>query len=277
MTDRNATLKKLLFGYHAEANTMLRAGYYDVDDAIGRFIAYIESEKVIRDYLEDCVENYVPEGFDAKKIVEEVSSQYGMTFAHFSPDYRGESGEVYLILKAILGEDGVTKENLLLGYMNGSKKYDDMVKNFMNKVVRKLVDGIDRYLTELGIERGLSDANYFQWQQNVSTGDNSNVALGQSSNNSTVDVRQTNGINGQELDQLLGRLEDAFADLDDAQRAEAEVYRDGLRDALSESKPKPSIIKAMYTGLKKIDGGVQFVAALAAIGSFLQQMGISVP
>lgn len=277
MTDRNATLKKLLFGYHAEANTMLRAGYYDVDDAIGRFIAYIESEKVIRDYLEDCVENYVPEGFDAKKIVEEVSSQYGMTFAHFSPDYRGESGEVYLILKAILGEDGVTKENLLLGYMNGSKKYDDMVKNFMNKVVRKLVDGIDRYLTELGIEKGLSDANYFQWQQNVSTGDNSNVALGQSSNNSTVDVRQTNGINGQELDQLLGRLEDAFADLDDAQRAEAEVYRDGLRDALSESKPKPSIIKAMYTGLKKIDGGVQFVAALAAIGSFLQQMGISVP
>ncbi len=277
MTDRNATLKKLLFGYHAEANTMLRAGYYDVDDAIGRFIAYIEGEKVIRDYLEDCVENYVPEGFDAKKIVEEVSSQYGMTFAHFSPDYRGESGEVYLILKAILGEDGVTKENLLLGYMNGSKKYDDMVKNFMNKVVRKLVDGIDRYLTELGIEKGLSDANYFQWQQNVNTGDNSNVALGQSSNNSTVDVRQTNGINGQELDQLLGRLEDAFADLDDAKRAEAEVYRDGLRDALSESKPKPSIIKAMYTGLKKIDGGVQFVAALAAIGSFLQQMGISVP
>lgn len=277
MTDRNATLKKLLFGYHAEANTMLRAGYYDVDDAIGRFIAYIEGEKVIRDYLEDCVENCVPEGFDAKKIVEEVSSQYGMTFAHFPPDYRGESGEVYLILKAILGEGGVTKGNLLLGYMNGSKKYDDMVKNFMNKVVWKLVDGIDRYLTELGIERGLSDANYFQWQQNVNTGDNSNVALGQSSNNSTVDVRQTNGINGQELDQLLGRLEDAFADLDDAKRAEAEVYRDGLRDALSESKPKPSIIKAMYTGLKKIDGGVQFVAALAAIGSFLQQMGISVP
>ncbi|WP_317431581.1 hypothetical protein [Parolsenella catena] len=277
MTDRNVTLKKLLFGYHAEASTMLRAGYYDVDDAIGRFIAYIESEKVIRDYLEDCVENYVPEGFDAKKSVEKVSSQYGMTFAHFSPDYRGESGEVYLILKAILGEGGMTKGNLLLSYMNGSKKYDDMVKNFMNKVVRKLVDGIDRYLTELGIEKGLSDANYFQLQQNVNTGDNSNVALGQSSNNSTVNVRQTNGINGQELDQLLGRLEDAFADLDDAQRAEAEVYRDGLRDALSESKPKLSIIKAMYTGLKKIDGGVQFVAALAAIGSFLQQMGILVP
>ena len=149
MTDRNVTLKKLLFGYHAEASTMLRAGYYDVDDAIGRFIAYIESEKVIRDYLEDCVENYVPEGFDAKKSVEKVSSQYGMTFAHFSPDYRGESGEVYLILKAILGEGGMTKGNLLLSYMNGSKKYDDMVKNFMNKVVRKLVDGIDRYLTEL--------------------------------------------------------------------------------------------------------------------------------
>ena len=277
MTDRNVTLKKLLFGYHAEANTMLRAGYYDVDDTIGRFIAYIESEKVIRDYLEDCVENYVPEGFDAKKIVEEVSSQYGMTFVHFSPDYRGESGEVYLILKAILGEGGMTKGNLLLGYMNGSRKYDDMVKNFMNKVVRKLVDGIDRYLTELGIEKGLSDANYFQFQQTVKTGANSNVALGQSSNDSTVDVRQTNGINGQELDQLLGRLEDAFADLDDAQRAEAEVYRDGLRDALSESKPKLSIIKAMYAGLKKIDGGVQFVAALAAIGSFLQQMGISVP
>jgi hypothetical protein len=277
MTDENTTLKKLLFGYHAEANTMLRAGYRDVDDAISRFIAHIESEKVIRDYLEDCVENYVPEGFDAKKIVEEVSSQYGVIFSHFSPDYRGESGEVYLILKAILDEGGMTKGNLLLSYMNGSKKYDDMVKNFMDKVVWKLVDGIDRYLTELGIEKGLSDANYIQLQQNVNTGDNSNVALGQSSDNSTVTVRQTNDINGQELDQLLGMLEDAFADLDDAQRAEAEVYRDGLRDALSEPKPKHSIVKAMYTGLRKIDGGVQFVAALAAIGSFLQQLGILVP
>ena len=218
MTDNNAALKKLLFGYHAEANTMLRAGYYDVDDAIGRFIAYIESEKVIRDYLEDCVENYVPKGFDAKKIVEEVSSQYGMTFAHFSPDYRGESGEVYLILKAILGESGMTKGNLLLGYMNGSKKYDDMVKNFMNKVVRKLVDGIDRYLTELGIEKGLSDANYFQLQQNVNTGDNSNVALGQSSNNSTVNVRQTNGINGKE-EALENARRQALAAANDLVRA----------------------------------------------------------
>lgn len=277
MTDENTALKKLLFGYHVEANTMLRAGYRDVDDAISRFIAYIESEKVIRDYLEDCVENYVPEGFDAIKTVEEVSSQYGVTFAHFSPDYRGESGEVYLILKAILDKGGMMKGNLLLGYMNGSNKYDDMVKNFMDKVVRKLVDGIDRYLTELGIEKGLSNANYIQLQQNVNTGDNSNVALGQSSDNSTVDVRQTNGINGRELDQLFGRLEDAFADLDDAQRAEAEVYRDGLRDALSEPNPKHSIVKAMYTGLRKINGGVQFVAALAAIGSFLQQLGILVP
>lgn len=277
MTDENTALKKLLFGYHVEANTMLRTGYRDVDDAISRFIAYIESEKVIRDYLEDCVENYVPEGFDAIKTVEEVSSQYGVTFAHFSPDYRGESGEVYLILKAILDKGGMMKGNLLLGYMNGSNKYDDMVKNFMDKVVRKLVDGIDRYLTELGIEKGLSNANYIQLQQNVNTGDNSNVALGQSSDNSTVDVRQTNGINGRELDQLFGRLEDAFADLDDAQRAEAEVYRDGLRDALSEPNPKHSIVKAMYTGLRKINGGVQFVAALAAIGSFLQQLGILVP
>lgn len=277
MTDENAAFKKLLFGYHVEASTMLRAGYRDVDDAIGRFIAYIEGEKVIRDYLKNCVEDYIPEGFDAERIVEEVSSQYGATFAHFSPDYRGESGEVYLILKAILGAGGVMKGNLLLSYMNGSKKYDDMVKNFMDKVVRKLVDGIDRYLTELGIEKGLSDTNYIQMQQNVNTGDNSNVALGQSSDNSTVAVRQTNGINGGELDQLLSTLENTFADLDDAQREEAEVYRDGLRDALSEPKPKHSIVKAMYTGLRKIDGGVQFAAALAAIGSFLQQLGILVP
>lgn len=277
MTDENVALKKLLFGYHVEANMMLRAGYDDADDAMGRFIAYIEGERVIRDFLEGCVENYVPEGFDAEQAVEEVSSQYGATFAHFSPDYRGESGEVYLILKAILGVGGIMSGNLLLGYRNGSKKYDDMVKNFMEKVTRRLVDGIDRYLTELGIERGLSDTNYIQMQQNVNAGDNSNVALGQSSGSSTADVRQTNGVNGEELAQLLGRLEGTFADLDDAQRAEAEMYRDGLRDALAVPEPKYSIVKAMYAGLKKINGSAQFVAAVATIGSFLQQLGILVP
>ena len=277
MTDENVALKKLLFGYHVEANTMLRAGYDDADDAMGRFIAYIEGEKVIRDFLEDCVENYVPEGFDAEQAVEEVSSQYGSIFAHFSPDYRGESGEVYLILKAILDAGGIMSGNLLFGYRNGSKKFDDMVKNFMEKVTRRLVDGIDRYLTELGIERGPSDTNYIQMQQNVNAGDNSNVALGQSSGSSTVDVRQTNGVNGEELVQLLGKLEETFADLDDAQRAEAEMYRDGLRDALAVPEPKHSIVKAMYAGLKKINGGAQFVAAVATIGSFLQQLGILVP
>lgn len=276
MTDENITLKKLLHGYHSEASAMLRAGYLDCNDAINRFITYIEGEGVIRHFLNDCVENHVPESFDAASDVEEVTSKNGIVFGHFAPDFRGEAGEVYLILKAILNSGGISKGYLLVNYGKGSKKFDNMVKNFMSDVAIRLVYDIDRYLTELGIEKGLSDTSYYQMQQTVNTGDNSNVALGQSADNSATDVMQDNGINGEEPDKLLAKLEGTFEDLGEAQREDAEMYVDGLRDALSEPKPKQSIVKAIYACLRKISGGAQFIAALADIGAFLQQQGIVV-
>ena len=54
---------------------------------------------------------------------------------------------------------------LLYGYARGSKKFDDMAKNFLEEVARRLVAGVNRTLTLEGIEMGLdsnvSQLNYF--------------------------------------------------------------------------------------------------------------------
>lgn len=274
MSDSNTTLKKLLFNYHAEANALLRADYNGADYAITRFIAYVEGEQVIKAFLDDCVRNHVPEGFEADKEVQAVS-QPNTVFGNFGPDYLCECGEVYLILKSIESNGGVWRGQLLYSYGGGSTKYNDMLKGFMDSVARRLVDGIDRYLTDLGIERGLSDTTYNQ--QNITAGDHSNIAVSQASDGSTASVTQSNGVDAAELGKLLGDLETSFNDLAEKDRNEAREYADALREELSAEKPKRSVVKAVLTGLKGINGTAQFVAAVAAIAQFVTTSGILLP
>jgi hypothetical protein len=270
MSDKNITLKKLLFNYHAEANTLLRADYYGADYAITRFLAYIEGEQVIKAFLDDCVQNHVPKDFDADKEIEGVS-QPNTVFVNFGPDYLCECGVVYLILKSVEKSGGIGKGYFLYGYGDGSHKYNDMLKGFMDFVIRRLIDGIDRHLTGLGIERGLNDTIYNE--QNVIAGDHSNIAVSQVSGGSTASVTQSNRMDAAELGKLLGDLEASLKGLAEQDRNDAKECADALREELSAERPKRSVVKTVLTGLKRINGGTQFAAAVAAIVQFVTASG----
>jgi hypothetical protein len=75
--------------------------YLDLDDTSARFLAYIEGEEVIKSFLADCVQNHLPADFDAEAEIDEVAKDIGTIFGNFAHDYKGETAEVYLIIKTL--------------------------------------------------------------------------------------------------------------------------------------------------------------------------------
>ena len=101
---------------------------------------------------------------------------------------------------------------LLYGYAHSSKKLDDMAKNFLEEVARRLVAGVNRTLTLEGTEMGLdskaSQFNYF--------GNHGGAVAAMATDNASVTANQTNGATAEELKTIpedLRRYEQDIATL----------------------------------------------------------------
>lgn len=90
--------------------------YLDLDDTSARFLASIEGEEVIKSFLADCVQNHLPADFDTEAEIDEVTKDIGTIFGNFAHDYKGETAEVYLIIKNItdrsMWSSGTTPDSL---------------------------------------------------------------------------------------------------------------------------------------------------------------------
>ena len=101
MTDKTA-FKKTLYRFYHEANILLRSNWDESPAPFKRFLDRIEAEPDVKAYLDDCVDNYTPEGFNAEENVREVAGNLGTTLINFSTIPEEESAEVYLILKEMI-------------------------------------------------------------------------------------------------------------------------------------------------------------------------------
>lgn len=143
MDSEKIELRKLLFKHSSEASNLLKSDYYGLGTALTRYLNFIDGQPVIRAFIEDCLANYLPEGFDANAELNEVTSD-PYTIFEFPPSCEGECAITYLVLKVIVERGLCQSLNLLLGYAHGSKKYDDMVEGFVNDVARRLVNGVNQ-------------------------------------------------------------------------------------------------------------------------------------
>lgn len=264
MDSEKIELRKLLFKHSSEASNILKSDYYDLSTALTRYLNFIDGQPAIRAFVEDCLANYLPEGFDAYAEVSEVTSD-PYTIFEFPPSCEGECAVTYLVLKAIAEKGLCQSLNLLLGYAHGSKKYDDMVEGFVNDVARRLVNGVNQAITlkgiELGLDESVSQVNHFH---------NSGAAIAsQTANGSSTTINQANGIDADALDAIIGKLENSLSELSDEYRETAADAIDAIKDILGESQPKPSILKSLLNTLKGINEGATFVKNVAELGAVI--------
>lgn len=273
MTDKTA-FKKTLYRFNHEANILLRSNWEESPAPYERFLTRIEAEPDIKAYLDDCVDNHTPEGFDAGEGVREVAGQPGVTFTNFSTIPEEESAEVYLILKELIAQDIHGRSYFYYTFANGNK-YPDMYKGFLDKVVRRLIANITEHLTMIGIEMGLDGGDSVT--NNI--GSVHNLQMNQATGNSTINATQNNGIDESALNQLLDAILDAAnTEIDDDETIED--VRDNVeivRVQMESGEPKRGILKSALGFLKGINGGAQFTAAVVQIIEFVNNSGFQFP
>lgn len=265
MNDSKTTLKKLLFEHNSEANVLLHANYNELETAITRYLLFIEDRPTIKAFIDDVVANHTPDGFDAIEMLRSGSRNGCSALGPFPPEYKSESAVVYLLLKAMLDEHACNGSLLVYGYAHGSKKLDDMAKNFLEEVARRLVAGVNRTLTLEGIEMGLdssvSQFNYF--------GNHGGAVAAMATDNASVMANQTNGAAAEELKMILEDLKKSTSELDaDRQQAALETI-EAMKEALSDAQPKPSIIKTIMNSLKGFNDCSSFATHVAALATFV--------
>ena len=275
MTD-SKNLQKTLFTFHHEASVLLRSSWSDSPRPIERFLSIIETDEMISAYLEDCVDKHTPHGFNASEELDAVSKQMGSTFGPFSVVPEEESAQVYLILKELVARNIQGHSMLFYGYANGSKKYADMYKGFLDGVAQRLISNVEGYLRLAGIEMGIGNSG-----GHVTTNFNGPVGsaqFNQPSGEAVVYATQNNGINARELNEVLDSvLSAAESNLDDVEvLKDIEENLESIREQVTSDKPKRGIIRGAVSFLRGINASAQFSAALAELVEFLSDHGIPI-
>ena len=255
----------LLYEHNTEANTLLRSSYNELETATTRYLNFIEGELIVKEFIDDAVANNKPDDFDASEMLERVSENGYSIFGPFPPEYKAESAVVYLLLRTIVDTKAFNRSSLLFGYSHGSNKFDDWAKNFLEEVAKRLIDGINRTLTLKGIEMGVdgnaSQYNIFPNAVNASTA--------MATDSASITVTQTNNTTATELDGILNKLKESLAAFDEERQQTARDAIEAIKDALTEKKPKPSIIKTIMSTLNSFNDCTAFATQVAALISFV--------
>ena len=266
--------KKTLYRFYHEANILLRSNWDESPAPFKRFLDRIEAEPDVKAYLDDCVDNHIPDGFDAVEEVKKSAAQLGVTFDNFSTIPEEESAEVYLIFREMIAQGVRGTSSIYYTYASGNK-FADMYKGFLDKVARRLISNITEHLTMIGIEMGLDGGD----SVTNNFGSVSNLQVNQATDNSTINAIQNIGIDEQTLNKLIDAiLSAAETEIDDAETVEdvrdnAEI----VRTQIESGEPKRGVLKSALGFLRGVNGGTQFAAAVVQLIQFINNCGFQFP
>ncbi|QXM06960.1 hypothetical protein [Crassaminicella indica] len=231
-------LKIISYNFNCMANRLLRVSYIEIYSVLKMFIGYIENTSIINDYVRACTRK----DFDVTQEVQEVSSSYGRAIFDLGNTIEEEIYTVYTILKYISETEGDIV-GIARSYSD-ARAYQDMVKDFNNRVTLVLINHIEAYLTRIGIEMGYDEDVKYMITVN---GQQVNIAKDQS----TINAIQNNGTNSDGLIKLVDSIKELLDD--NVPKDEKEMIEENIETIQEELKkdiPKKGLIKTCIMGLK---------------------------
>lgn len=253
-------LKKIIYDFNSISNRLMQADFNDYNGVLSKFLNYINTTAIISDYVKDC--GTCTQNLDEE--FKEVASSYGNCIFSLGDTDDEEVCNVYAILTYIVEHNVEIHFGLAWGYAS-SKKYQDKVKGFNERVAMVLIRHIERYLTKVGIDMGLDEKSTY-----TITVHNGQVNV--ANDNATITAVNNSGIDGKTLATLIQNVRAAAQELtpDDA-----EVVSDSLEtievEAVSDH-PKKGLLRTAIAGIKAVKGPIEFVAAVTTLAQFLGSM-----
>lgn len=252
-------LRKIIYDFNSISNRLLQANYQDYNIVLSKFINFIKNNELIYEYIKSCGECEQ----DLDKEFSEVASSYGR--AIFSLGYQDEEEvrNVFAILSHIVEKDIEIQYGVAWGY-SSSRKFQDIVEGFNDRVVMVLIHHIERYLTKIGIDMGIDEkVTYSISVQNGQV----NIA----NDNSTINATNvTHEVDFEKLTKLIDNIKRNAIEISKEDEEKLQGSLDTIKDELSKENPKKSILKFAKSGLQTIKGSVEFSAAVTALFEYIQ-------
>lgn len=256
-------LKNISRKFRTISSRILNCNFEEFDNNLKRLIAFIDNEEVIRNYIDNCIDN--GKKFDIEQDVKEVSSNYGQAIFDSYLEEKDEVSYIYQILKYITNHN-IKCRVYTMGYAH-SNKYQDMVEGFGERVLLPFINYIDGYFERIFTEMGFDENNNYNitvngGQVNISK-DNSILNAVQNSSNESVS-------------KLIEELKKILDSNNIEQDIKQEIVdnAEGIQEELMRDVPRKGRLKAFADGLGKsaklVPEIVGLGANIATIISFLQ-------
>lgn len=246
-------LKKITHDFNILSSRMMRVRFDEYNMVLKKFISFIENHEIIMDYL-----NQGDLGdFDAAKEYKEVTTSNGHLIFDFGPTAEEESFQIYAILRHVLENNLDISRGMSFHY--GVNKFQEVIKEFNDRVLLVLIQNIEGHLTKIGFEMGMDENTYW-----VVSGGQVNIA----NNNSTIHASQYNGVSLEDVNRLVNNI---FDNLSDVTNENKETITDAvtmIRDELLKPKPKRAII---LNGIKLLSPIVTILGGISVAAENIQK------
>jgi hypothetical protein len=248
-------LKIISLEFRTIANRLINCHWQTGMDLLRKFITYIDSNEIIREYIQSYVN---PDDF------KDYEYKIGEVYSSMGDSKQEEISFTYQFLKYAANNcRGNIYQSLAFGY---AKEANDAVKEFCVRIILPFVNYIEGYLTEIGIQMGY-DENA-QFTINVNGG---NPQLNLVSGNGAITATQNIGVDISKLENIIDEIRkttntECFA------REELEQITDSLdaiKAEITSLQPKKGILRTALKGLQAIHGSAEFLAAVATIVQFI--------
>ena len=253
-------VRKILSRFNSNSNRLLRCDIDDYIDVLKKFLNYIDSTELIKDYIDSCGEH----DQNMQETFKEVINSYGKYVFGLGNTVE-EVVSVYDILKYMSETYTSIPRNILLVYSRADS-FQGRLKDFNDRIVMVLIRHIEAFLTEVGIDMGLDDNIVY----NIST-DSGQINI--SNDNSTLNAVQNHGIDTNELSKLILEMRNALDEnLTVKDKEEANDSIDIIENELKSNHPDEKNVKTHFKFLKKIDSGVKFINSCLALVTFADKV-----
>lgn len=246
-------LKKITHSFNSISSRMMRVSYDEYNIVLKKFITFIDSNDLILDYINTGYDS----DFDVESEYKKVVESNGELHFDFGSSMEEESYRIYETLKYILKNDLKVHFAMSRQY-RGISKFQEIVKEFNNRVLLVLINNIEDYLTKVGIDMGLDENMTF----NVSGGQ-----VNISNDNSTINATQNNGVEVEKVDQIIKNIKENLKDLSSEDAETVVDAIDMVRDEIAKPEPKGNIISS---GIKLLSSIITTVNGIPILANNLQ-------
>lgn len=251
-------LKKIMYDFNSNSNRLMQADFADYLGVMKKYVGFIQATPVIYDYVADCG----PCTLDINQEFTELRKMHYRGIFELGETDEEEVCTVFEIMKYIADNNIVVHYTVADGYAP-SGDFQDKVKAFNDRVIMVFIRHIERYLTKIGIDMGM-DENV---RYNISvSGGQVNIA----NDNATINANNNAGIDTQQLMELISAVREASAGISDEESESLNDSLEVIEEIAQPDKPKRSFVKTAITTLKAIKGSAEFMAAVAALITFVQ-------